>query len=57
MKPEVEKKTGKNFKEYVAVKYREQIVAGTNFLIKVMNNVIYFKYLFSSSLHSRGAET
>ncbi|XP_044195636.1 cystatin-B-like [Thunnus albacares] len=31
----VEKKTGKNFKEYVAVKYREQIVAGTNFLIKV----------------------
>ncbi|XP_044195635.1 leukocyte cysteine proteinase inhibitor 1-like isoform X3 [Thunnus albacares] len=35
VKPEVEKKTGKKFKEYVAVTYREQIVAGTNFLIKV----------------------
>ncbi|XP_042254840.1 cystatin-B-like isoform X6 [Thunnus maccoyii] len=35
VKLEVEKKTGKNFKEYVAVKYREQIVAGTNYIIKV----------------------
>ena len=57
MKPEVEKKTGKNFKDFVAVKYREQIVAGANFIIKVMNNVICFNYLLFSSLHSRGAET
>ncbi|XP_067434624.1 cystatin-B-like isoform X3 [Thunnus thynnus] len=35
VKPEVEVKRGKKFKEYVAVKYSKQIGAGANFLIKV----------------------
>ncbi|XP_067434623.1 cystatin-B-like isoform X2 [Thunnus thynnus] len=35
VKPEVEKETGKNFKEFVAVKYSRQTVAGTNYIIKV----------------------
>ncbi|XP_031163711.1 cystatin-A5-like isoform X3 [Sander lucioperca] len=35
VKTQVEKKTGANYVEYKAVKYRSQVVAGTNFLIKV----------------------
>ncbi|TDH10011.1 hypothetical protein EPR50_G00093120 [Perca flavescens] len=35
VKHQVEKKTGANYVEYKAVKYRSQVVAGTNFLIKV----------------------
>uniref|UniRef100_A0A8C9X845 Cystatin-B n=1 Tax=Sander lucioperca TaxID=283035 RepID=A0A8C9X845_SANLU len=35
VKPQVEKKTGKNYKDYKAIIYRNQVVAGTNFLIKV----------------------
>ncbi|KAF1386310.1 hypothetical protein PFLUV_G00093330 [Perca fluviatilis] len=35
VKHQVEKKTGANYKEFKAVKYRSQPVAGTNFVIKV----------------------
>uniref|UniRef100_A0A8C9X9G2 Cystatin-B n=1 Tax=Sander lucioperca TaxID=283035 RepID=A0A8C9X9G2_SANLU len=35
VKQQVEKKTGVNYVEYKAVKYRSEVVAGTNFLIKV----------------------
>ncbi|XP_075937000.1 cystatin-B-like [Anarhichas minor] len=35
MKPEVEKETGKNYREFKAVKYRFQVVAGSNYVIKV----------------------
>ncbi|KAF1386320.1 hypothetical protein PFLUV_G00093450 [Perca fluviatilis] len=35
VKTQVEKKTGANYVEFKAVKYRSQVVAGTNFLIKV----------------------
>ena len=34
------KKTGVNYKEFTAVEYRYQIVAGENFLIKVNNIVV-----------------
>ncbi|XP_028442194.1 cystatin-B-like [Perca flavescens] len=35
VKHQVEKKTGANYVEYKAVKYKSQSVQGTNFLIKV----------------------
>ncbi|XP_026199456.1 cystatin-B-like [Anabas testudineus] len=35
VKPDVEKMTNKTFEEFTAKKYRHQIVAGTNYLIKV----------------------
>ncbi|XP_059183216.1 cystatin-B-like [Centropristis striata] len=35
VKGQVEKTTGNNYRVYVAVKYRNQIVAGENFVIKV----------------------
>ncbi|XP_042254836.1 cystatin-B-like isoform X2 [Thunnus maccoyii] len=55
VKPEVEKETGKNFKEYVAVKYREQIVAGANFLIKVhVGGVQYIHLSVSEALPCNG---
>ncbi|XP_049421885.1 cystatin-A-like isoform X3 [Epinephelus fuscoguttatus] len=35
VKDQVEKKTGENYVVFTAIKYRNQIVAGENFLIKV----------------------
>uniref|UniRef100_A0A4W6DL88 Cystatin domain-containing protein n=1 Tax=Lates calcarifer TaxID=8187 RepID=A0A4W6DL88_LATCA len=35
VKAEVEKTTSKSYEDFTAVKYRYQIVAGTNFIIKV----------------------
>ncbi|XP_075936998.1 cystatin-B-like [Anarhichas minor] len=35
VKPEVEKETGKIYLEFKAVKYRFQVVAGSNYVIKV----------------------
>ncbi|XP_059183019.1 cystatin-B-like [Centropristis striata] len=35
VKAQVQKTTGNNYRVYVAVKYRNQIVAGVNFSIKV----------------------
>ncbi|KAF1386315.1 hypothetical protein PFLUV_G00093380 [Perca fluviatilis] len=35
VKTDVEEETGKKYVEFKAVKYRSQVVAGTNFLIKV----------------------
>ncbi|XP_042255883.1 cystatin-A-like [Thunnus maccoyii] len=42
VKPQVEVKTGKKFKEFVAVNYSDQIVAGRNFLIKVHVGDIHY---------------
>ncbi|CAJ1082138.1 PREDICTED: cystatin-A [Xyrichtys novacula] len=35
MKPEAEKKTGKDYKVFHALEYRSQVVEGVNYLIKV----------------------
>ncbi|XP_013857666.1 leukocyte cysteine proteinase inhibitor 1 isoform X1 [Austrofundulus limnaeus] len=35
MKPDVQKKSGKNFGTFVAISYKTQCVAGTNYFIKV----------------------
>lgn len=47
MKAKVEDRTKKMYEEFRAVKYKQQIVAGVNFFIKVTNIVISEK-LFKS---------
>ena len=41
VKSEVENMTDKTYVEYIAVKYRTQFVAGTNYVVKVNNIVIF----------------
>ncbi|XP_044195633.1 cystatin-B-like isoform X1 [Thunnus albacares] len=45
VKPQAEVKTGKKFKEFVAVNYSDQIVAGRNFLIKVYVGGVQYIHL------------
>ncbi|XP_070842512.1 cystatin-B-like [Chaetodon trifascialis] len=55
VKPEVEKRTNKKYVEFKAVKYRLQIVAGQNFLIKVhVGGVDYIHLLVFRALECDG---
>ncbi|XP_027131506.1 stefin-C-like, partial [Larimichthys crocea] len=45
VKCQVEEKTNKKHGIYKAVKYRSQLVAGMNYLIKVINILIFFIFL------------
>ncbi|XP_056416924.1 cystatin-A5-like [Hyla sarda] len=46
VKPEFLKKSGVNAAKFEAVKYREQVVAGTNYLVKVWLGGIEYSHLF-----------
>ncbi|KAG7999394.1 Leukocyte cysteine proteinase inhibitor 1 [Nibea albiflora] len=46
VKPQVEEKTGKKYETFRAVQYRSQVVAGTNYLLKVHTGGTNYIHLF-----------
>ncbi|XP_053198845.1 cystatin-A5-like [Scomber japonicus] len=57
MKPQVEVKTGKNFEEFIPTQYSSQVVAGTNYLIKVhVGGESYIHLLVFQDLLCRGGK-
>ncbi|XP_065065315.1 cystatin-A-like [Rhopilema esculentum] len=57
VKPQVEEKLGKDFQVYKAVTYREQVVAGSNYLVKVnVGNGDYIHLLIFEDLPCSGSK-